>query len=89
VVKPLDVPVDTPRTLLRVQELLELVVSTEGIAKLGPRHLVPVVKSGGVVSPPSTGRPTKLLGHIQSLLEHGTMQEPKLELGTMQEPNIG
>jgi hypothetical protein len=57
------------------------VVSTEGLAELGPRHLVAVPKSGDEVSPPSIGRLTKLLGCIQSLLELGTVQEPKLELG--------
>jgi hypothetical protein len=52
----------------------------EGLAKLNPWHLVVVAKSGGIVSPPSTGRPTKLLGRIKSLLELGTVQEPKLGL---------
>jgi hypothetical protein len=42
---------------------------------------VAVLKSGGVASPPSTGGPTELLGYIQSLLELGTMQEPKVGLG--------
>jgi hypothetical protein len=42
---------------------------------------VAILKSGGEVSPPSTGGPTKLLGHVQSLLELGTVQEPKLEVG--------
>jgi hypothetical protein len=88
VVKPLDVLIDTPRTLLHVQELLKLVsfeahgcvVSTEGLTKLGPRHLVAVVKTGGVVHPTSTGGPMKLLGYVQSLLELGTVQKPKLGL---------
>jgi hypothetical protein len=40
------------------------VVSTEGLAKLGPQHLVFVLKGGGVASLPSTGGPTKLLGCI-------------------------
>jgi hypothetical protein len=57
------------------------VVSTEGLAKLGPRHLVAILKSDGEVSPPSIGRPTKLLGYVQSLLEISTVQEPKLGLG--------
>jgi hypothetical protein len=64
-----------------VQELLKLVshqargdlVSTEGMAELDPRHLVSVLKSGGEVSPPSNGRPTKLLGYVQSLLELSTV----------------
>jgi hypothetical protein len=72
VVKPLDVLVDTHRTLRQVQELLKLasheahgyVVSTEGLAELDPRHLVAIMKNGSLVSPPSTGRPTKLLGHV-------------------------
>jgi hypothetical protein len=88
VVKPLTVLVDTPRTLLQVQELLKLVsdeareyvVSTEGLAELSPRHLVAVTNSGGEVSPPRTGGPTKLLGHVQSPLELGIVQEPKLGL---------
>jgi hypothetical protein len=57
------------------------VVSTEDLTELGPRHLVPVVKSGSEVSPPSTSEPTKLLGHVQSLLELDTVQESKLGLG--------
>jgi hypothetical protein len=57
------------------------VVSTKGVAQLGQWHLVAILKSGGEVSPPSTGRPTKLLGHVYSLLELGTVQEPKLGLG--------
>jgi hypothetical protein len=64
-----------------MQELLKLVshethgyvVLTEGLAELVPRHLVVVVKSGGEVSPPSTGGPTNLLGHVQSILKLGTM----------------
>jgi hypothetical protein len=87
-VKPLAVLVDTPRTLLQVHELLNLashhargyVVSTKGLVELSPRHPVVVLKSGGEVSPPSTGRPMKLLCHVQSLLELGTVQEPKLRL---------
>jgi hypothetical protein len=89
VVEPLAVLIDTPRTLLQVQELLKLVshqghgdvVSTEGLAELSPRHLVAVLKSGGEVGPPSFGGPTKLLGYVQSLLELSTLQEPKLEHG--------
>jgi hypothetical protein len=89
VVKPLDVLIDTLQILLQVQELLKLVsyqphgyvVSTKGLVELGPWHLVVVLKSGGEVSPPSTSGPTKLLGHIQSHLELGTVQEPKLGLG--------
>jgi hypothetical protein len=57
------------------------VVSTEGLVELSPRHLLAILKSGGEVSPLSTGGPTKLLDCIQSLLELGTMQEPKLGLG--------
>jgi hypothetical protein len=72
VVKPLDVLVDTPWTLLQVQELLKLVshqahmyvVPMKGLARLGPRHLVTVTKSGGVVSPTRIGGCTKLLGHV-------------------------
>jgi hypothetical protein len=72
-----------------VQELLKLVshqarrdvVSMEGLVELGPRHLVGVLKSGGEVSPPSIGRPTILLGYIQSLVELSTVQELKLGLG--------
>jgi hypothetical protein len=56
------------------------VVSTEGLPELDPWNLVAVAKSGSVVSPPSTGRPMKLLGHIQSLLKLGTVQVPKLGL---------
>jgi hypothetical protein len=41
---------------------------------------VAVLKSGSEVSPPSAGGPTKLLGHVQSLLKLGTVQEPKLGL---------
>jgi hypothetical protein len=86
VVEPLAVLVDTPRTLLHVQKLLKLVsheahgyvVSTVGLSELSPRHLVAVAKSGDVVSPPSTSGPMKLLGHVQSLLELSTVQEPKL-----------
>jgi hypothetical protein len=57
------------------------VVSTKGLAKLSLRHLVVVLKSGGEVSPPSTGGPTKLLSHVQSLLELSTVQKPKLRHG--------
>jgi hypothetical protein len=72
VVEPLVVLIDTPPTLLRVQELLKLVshqargdvVSPEDLAELGPWYLVTVLKSGGEVSPPSTGGPTKLLGRV-------------------------
>jgi hypothetical protein len=72
VVEPLAILVDTPRTLLQVHELLKLmghqtrgdVMSTEGLVELGPRHLVAVLKSGGEVSPPSIGRPMKLLGCV-------------------------
>jgi hypothetical protein len=56
------------------------VVSTKGLAELGPWHLVAVLKSGVVACPPSTGRPTKLLSYVQSLLELSTVQEPKLGL---------
>jgi hypothetical protein len=49
----------------------------EGLAELSPRHLVVVLKSGGEVSQPSTGGPTKLLRHLQSLLELDTLQQPK------------
>jgi hypothetical protein len=83
VVKPLIV-----QTLLQVQELQNLVshqargdvVSVEGLTELSPRHLVAVLKSGSEVSPPSTGGPTKLLGHLQSLLELSIVQQPKLRL---------
>jgi hypothetical protein len=86
--KPHAVLVDTPRTLFQVQELLKLashqahgyVVSMKGPMKLNPRHLVAILKSGGVASPPSTDGPTKLLGCVQSLLELSIMQEPKLGL---------
>jgi hypothetical protein len=69
----------TPQTLLQVQELLKLVshqahgyvVSTKGLMELDPWHLVAILKSGGVASPPSTSGPTKLLGYVQSLLELG------------------
>jgi hypothetical protein len=52
VVKSLAILIDTPRTLLQVQEILKLasleacgfVVSTKGLAELGPRHPVAVVK---------------------------------------------
>jgi hypothetical protein len=48
VVEPLAVLIDTPRTLLQVQEHLKLVshqarrdvVSTEGLTEVGPQHLV-------------------------------------------------
>jgi hypothetical protein len=43
--------------------------------------MVAVMKSGGVVTLPSTGGPMKLLGHVHSLLELSTVQEPKLGLG--------
>jgi hypothetical protein len=77
---------DTPRTLLHVQELLKLashqahgdVASAEGLVELSPRHLVATLKSGSEVSPPSTSGPTKLLGLIQSLLELSIVQQPKL-----------
>jgi hypothetical protein len=89
VVKPLVVLVDTPETLLQVQGLLKLqsheargyVVSTKGLAELGPRQLVAIMKSGSAVSPPSTNGSMKLLGRVQSLLKLGTVQEPKLALG--------
>jgi hypothetical protein len=42
---------------------------------------VAILKIGGVASPPSTDGPTKLLGHVQSLLELSTVQDPKLGLG--------
>jgi hypothetical protein len=58
VVKPPAVLVDTPGTLLQVQELLKLA-----------SHQT----RGYVVSPPSTSGPTKLLGHVQSLLELDTV----------------
>jgi hypothetical protein len=81
VVETLPVLVDTPRTLLQVQQLLKLVihqahrdvVSTKGLVELGPRYLVAVLKSGGEVSPPSIGGPTKLMGHVHSLLELNTV----------------
>jgi hypothetical protein len=57
------------------------VVSMEVLVELGPRHLVVIARSGGEVSSPSTGRPTKQLGHIQSLLELSTVWQPKLGLG--------
>jgi hypothetical protein len=71
VVELLAVLVHTARTLLQVQEILKLVshqapgdmVSMKGCAELGPRHLVAVVNNGDEVSPPSTHRSTKLLGH--------------------------
>jgi hypothetical protein len=53
----------------------------KGLVELDPRHLVAVLKSGKVASPPSTGGPTKLLGCKQSFLELGIVQEPKLGLG--------
>jgi hypothetical protein len=56
-------------------------VSTKGLTEHGPRHMVAVMKSGGVVTLPSTGGPMKLLGHVHSLLELSTVQEPKLGLG--------
>jgi hypothetical protein len=56
------------------------VVSADGLVELSPQHLVAIPKCGGEVSPPSTGGPTKLLGHIQSLLELNTVQQPKLGL---------
>jgi hypothetical protein len=36
-----------------------------------------MLKSGGEVSPLSTGGPTKLLGRVQSVLGLSTVQEPK------------
>jgi hypothetical protein len=48
--------------------------------ELSPQHLVAAVKSGSEVSQPSTGKPVKLLGHVQSLLELSTVQQPKLGL---------
>jgi hypothetical protein len=52
-------------------------VSTEGLTKLGPWHLLAMLKSDGEVSPLSTGGPTKLLGRVQSVLGLSTVQEPK------------
>jgi hypothetical protein len=88
VVEPLAILIHMPRTLLQVQELLKLanhqacrdVVSTEGLADLSPQHLVVILKSGGKISPPSTGGPMKLQGHVHSLLELGIVQQPKLGL---------
>jgi hypothetical protein len=88
VVKHLAILLDTTRTLLQVEKLLKLVihqahgyvVSRKGLVELVPRHLVAILKSGGVASPPSTGGPTNLLGCIQSLLEVDTVQEPRLGL---------
>jgi hypothetical protein len=72
VVELLAALIHTTRALLQVQELLKLVshqargdvVSPEDLAELGPWYLVTVLKSGGEVSPPSTGGPTKLLGRV-------------------------
>jgi hypothetical protein len=79
-----------------VQKLLKLVshqacgyvVSTEGLAELDPQHLVALLKSGGEVSPPSTGGPMKLLGRIQSLLELSIVQEPKLGLSNTSQLSV-
>jgi hypothetical protein len=86
VVELLAILTHTARTLLQVQKLLKLVshqacgdvVSTESCAKLGPQHLVAVLKSGGEFSPPSTHGSTKLMGHKQSLLNLSIVQKPKL-----------
>jgi hypothetical protein len=88
VVELFAILIDTPRTLLQVQELLKLVshqarrdvVSMEGLEELGPWHLVAVLKSGGKVSPPSIGMPMKLWGYVQRLLELSTVQESKHRL---------
>jgi hypothetical protein len=88
VVKPHAILVDTPWTLLQVQKLLKPishqacgdVLSAEGLAKLSPWHLVAIMKSGGEVSPTRIGGPMKLLVLLQSLLELGTVQQPKLGL---------
>jgi hypothetical protein len=71
-----------------VQELLKFVshqaygdvVPTESCVELSPWHLVAVLNSGGEVSPPSTHRSMKLLGHERSLLELSAVQKPKLGL---------
>jgi hypothetical protein len=57
------------------------VVSMESLVELGLRHLVAFLKSGGELSPPSTGGPRKLLGCVQSPVELSIVQEPKLGLG--------
>jgi hypothetical protein len=71
VVELLAVLVHTARTLLQVQEFLKLVshqahrdvVPTNSRAEFGPWHQVAVLNGGGEVSPLSTHRSTKLLGH--------------------------
>jgi hypothetical protein len=71
VVELLAILVHTARTMRHVQELLKLashqarrdVVPTKSRAEFGPWHLVAVLNGGGEVSPPSTRRFTKLLGH--------------------------
>jgi hypothetical protein len=88
VVELLAILVHTAQTLLQVQELLKLlshqargdVVPTKSRAKLGPRHLVAILNSGGEFGPPSTHGSTKLLGHKQSLLDLSAVQKPKLKL---------
>jgi hypothetical protein len=88
VVEPLAILVDIVEALFQMQKLLKLasheargdVVLMKSLPKLSPRNLVALSKSGGVVSPPGTSGPMKLLGHIQSLLELHIVHEPNLGL---------
>jgi hypothetical protein len=68
-----------------VQKLLQLaghgahgdVVPIEELPELSPQDLVAITKSGSVVHLPGTDGPTKLLGHVLSLLTLCIVQEPK------------
>jgi hypothetical protein len=55
-------------------------VPTKSLLELGPQDLVVVSESCGVVHPLGIGRPTKLLGRVQSLLILFAFQEFKLGL---------
>jgi hypothetical protein len=68
----LAVIIDTVGHLLHVQKVLLLlvhetrwnVVPTERYAELTPWNLVVILENGGVSGPPSSRRPSKLLGGI-------------------------
>jgi hypothetical protein len=57
------------------------VVLVKQHAELIPRHLMVVLKSGGIRGPPGTCEPTELLGCKQCLLELRAVKKSELRLG--------
>jgi hypothetical protein len=86
VVELLVVVMDTITPLLQVQKLLLLavhethwsVMPAEHYTEIATQNLVIVLESGGVCGPPSSHRPSKVLGSIHSLLTLCEVEQPKL-----------